>query len=106
MEPLIVGGGSEQAEVLYLLGVLSIMLAGLVLIIRIKGVLVLLLLLGVVAVAVGSFSPDRRSLTEPIPISPVEQRPQGCPALPGLPMPLLKHRSRQPTESATGEGPL
>ncbi len=53
MEPLIVGGGSGEAETLYLLGVLSIMLAGLVLIIRTKGVFVLLLLLGIVAVAIG-----------------------------------------------------
>ena len=78
MEPLIIGGGSEQAEVLYLLGVLSIMLAGLVLIIAKRGLFILLLLLGVVAVAIGSLSPGGRSDTEPIPISPVEQRPQRC----------------------------
>ena len=77
MEPLIVGGSSEQAGVLYLIGVLFIVLAGLVLIIRTKGVLVLLILLGLVAVAVGSFSPGRRYDTEPIPISPAQQ-PQRC----------------------------
>ncbi len=78
MEPLIIGGGSEQAGVLYLLGVLSIMLAGLVLIIRTRGLFVLLLLFGLVAVAIGSFSPGGRSDTEPIPISPVQQQPQRC----------------------------
>ena len=72
MEPLIIGGGSGEAEVLYLLGVLFIVLAGFVLIIATKRVFVLLLLLGLVAVAIGSFSPGGRSLTEPIPISPVE----------------------------------
>ncbi len=74
MEPLMVGSGSEQAGVLYFLGVLSIMLAGLVLIIRTKGLFILLLLLGIVAVAIGSLSPGGRSDTEPIPISPVEQQ--------------------------------
>ena len=73
MEPLIIGGGSEQAGVLYLLGVLSIMLAGLVLIIRTKGVLVLLLL-GVLAIALSSFSSSERYDREPIPISSVEQQ--------------------------------
>ena len=78
MEPLIIGGGSGEAETLYLLGVLFIMLAGLVLIIRTKGVFVLLLLLGILAVAIGSCSPGKRSDTEPIPISPVQQEPQRC----------------------------
>ena len=78
MEPLIIGGGSEQTGVLYLLGVLSIMLAGLVLITATRKVFVLLLLFGLVAVAIGSLSPGGRSDTEPIPISPVEQRPGRC----------------------------
>ena len=78
MEPLIVGAGSGEAETLYLLGVLSIMLAGLVLIIRTKGVFVLLLLLGIVAVAIGSLSSKKRYDMEPIPISPVQQLPQRC----------------------------
>ena len=85
MEPLIVGGGSGEAETLYLLGVLSIMLAGLVLIIRTKGVFVLLLLLGIVAVAIGSVSPGRRSYAEPIPISPGEPSEAGGCRVSGLP---------------------
>lgn len=72
MEPLIIGAGSEQAEVFYLFGVLFIMLAGLVMIIRAKGVLVLLLL-GVLAIALSSFSSGERSDREPIPISPLQQ---------------------------------
>ena len=77
MEPLIVGGSSEQAGALYLLGVLSIMLAGLLLIIRTRGLFVLLLLFGLVAITIGSLSTGGRSDTEPIPISPVEQIPCG-----------------------------
>lgn len=78
MEPLSIGGGSEQAGVLYLLATLAIMLAGLVLITATRKVFILLLLIGLVAVAIGSLSPDKRSLTEPIPISPVEQGPGRC----------------------------
>ena len=70
MEPLSIG--SEQAGVLYLLGVLAIMLSGLLLITAGRRVFVLLILLGLVAVVTGSFSPGRHYDTEPIPISPVE----------------------------------
>ena len=85
MEPLIVGAGSGEAETLYLLGVLAIMFAGLVLIIRTKGVFVLLLLLGIVALAIGSVSPGGRSYTEPIPISPVAPGKAGGCRASGLP---------------------
>lgn len=71
MEPLIVGGSGE-AETLYLLGVLAIMLAGLVLIIRTRGVFVLLLLLGILAVVTGSLSGKKSYDMEPVPISPLE----------------------------------
>ena len=92
MEPLIVGAGSGEAETLYLLGVLAIMFAGLVLIIRTKGVFVVLLLLGIVALAIGSVSPGRRSYTEPIPISPVAPSEAGGCRASGLP-----HHARYPS---------